>query len=81
MSYLETTTRILFSFLFPHHILYSTKGMNMKQKLIDKVLERILELESEEQLNQVGLDIYEIVEAAVEQKLSTMTEDQLLELL
>lgn len=53
----------------------------MKQKLIDKVLERILELESEEQLNQVGLDIYEIVEAAVEQKLSTMTEDQLLELL
>lgn len=53
----------------------------MKNKLIEKIKEKFVDLEPEELLGQVGLDFLSVIETAVDQKLSEMTEDQLLEIL
>lgn len=53
----------------------------MRQKIIDKIHEKIDELSHEDLMDFIGLDIYSVIEAAVEQELSKLTDEQLLELL
>lgn len=53
----------------------------MKSKLIDKLMERMSDLDTEEQLSMVKLDVYSVIEEAIQAKLESMTEDQILELL
>jgi hypothetical protein len=53
----------------------------MKKLLIEKFLERTNDMELQEQLELVRLDIYQIVEEAIQAKLETMSEEQILELI
>jgi hypothetical protein len=53
----------------------------MREKLENKINEKLRDLEPEESLNLLGLDFLTIVEQAIAEKLDKMTDDQLLELL
>ena len=52
-----------------------------KRRLIDKALEKLSDLDTEESLEVMRLDIYSIVEEAILAKLESMSEDEILELL
>ena len=52
-----------------------------KRRLIDKALEKLSDLDTEESLEVMRLDIYSIVEEAILAKLDSMSEDEILELL
>ncbi len=57
-------------------------SQDIKAKLIDKVHEKLQDLQSHEDcLDYIGLSLDTAVEAIIEQHLSTLTVEQLLELL
>jgi hypothetical protein len=53
----------------------------VKQKLIDKLMEKIRDLEPEESLELVGLDFLAVIDDAIMERLEKMSEDQLLTLI
>jgi hypothetical protein len=50
-------------------------------KLVEKLQEKLRDLEPEEALSLIGLDQYGIVEAAIETKLASLTLEQLVDLI
>lgn len=54
---------------------------SIKKLLIDKVLEHTRDLEPEEALSLVGLDFNSVLDDAIESKINSMSEKQLLELI